>query len=327
MSQKILAIGNALVDIIARVDHEQLLSLNLTPGSMDLVDQASAKAIYDNLLGAREVSGGSAANTACVAARLGSSVYYVGKTSADALGDIFLHDMAVEGITSIVPPSGHDHHTGHCLSLITPDAQRTMCTHLGAAQTLMANDIPMDAINAADVVFIEAYLLDTPQGYDIFHKLMDANCHGLALTLSDARCVERHLDIILQFLPYVDILFGNEEEVKALFPRENGTEAAARRATQHVITTVITDGPNGAYAGELKKITHIPARKVDVVDTTGAGDSLAGTVLWGILNGHSLVDSVHMGMRVAAEVIGEIGARPSRDIKEILRNEGFLPGT
>lgn len=326
MTQKILAIGNALVDIIARIDEDLLVELDLTPGGMTLVEAQKSARIYDALHNPRAVSGGSAANTAAIAAGLGASVSFAGKTTADELGHIFNHDLRTQGIDAVVPagPEETGQHTGSCLSLITPDAQRTMCTHLGAAQALHPQDISLSTLEAADIVFVEGYLLDAPHGYAILDKVIAARPPLLALTLSDAGCVERHAAYLGSVLDHVGLLFGNAEEMRALLPEAGSAHMAALAAAGRVHRIVCTDGPQGIYLGENGKVVHLPARKAVVTDTTGAGDSIAGSILFGIATQMSFLQAGEIALRVAAEVISEIGARPSRDIRQMLRDEDLL---
>lgn len=324
MSVKILAIGNALVDIIARISPEDLPQMGVTPGGMTLVDGQTSRAIYEQLRGAREISGGSAANTASIAASLGARTAYAGKVAGDALGDIFRHDLRTQGIeTFLAQDENPGAHTGSCLSLITPDAQRSMCTHLGAAQSLCADDIPAD-LAGADIVFLEGYLLDAPQGRAIFRKVIAAKPGLLTLTLSDARCVERHIDFLHDIQDTIDLVFGNAEEMAALFPGHDDAAATARRAARSIPRVICTDGPDGLHLAEAVHMLHMPAHKVTVVDTTGAGDSLAGTILWALASGRSLEEGARLALRVAAEVISEIGARPSRDIAQMLQEEALI---
>jgi sugar/nucleoside kinase (ribokinase family) len=324
MSLKVLSIGNALVDIIARLAHEDLAELGIAPGGMTLVDAPTSRRLYERLRNARAISGGSAANTASIAASLGADVAYAGKVAGDALGDVFRHDMHSQGIEALIAlDTTAGAHTGNCLSLITPDAQRTMCTHLGAAQSLAPEDVPGD-LAGASIVFLEGYLLDAPHGRDIYRKVVAAKPKVLALTLSDARCVARHLGFFQELLDSLDLVFGNAEEMAALFPGHHDVAGTAQAAARRVQRVVCTDGPNGVYVGQNGAVTHMPAHKVQVVDTTGAGDSLAGTVLWALAAGHGLEQGTRLALRVAAEVISEIGARPSRDIAAMLRDEGYL---
>lgn len=326
MSLRILAIGNALVDIIAHVHPRDIDHLALVPGGMTLVDGPTSQKIHAHTRNPREISGGSAANTAAIAASLGTKVSYAGKVASDALGQVFVDDLAQQGVSPLVSstPQGAGLHTGTCLSLITPDAQRTMCTHLGAAQKLSAADISSHDLRQADIIFLEGYLLDAPGGYDIFRAVISSNPQILSLTLSDARCVDRHAVFLNEILDRIDLLFGNEDEMTALFPQAETPHLATAIAAQHVDRVVCTHGAHGVYLGEDGLITHLPACKVTVVDTTGAGDSLAGTILWSIASGQDLHTGAQMAMRVAAEVISQIGARPSCDLLELLHEEGFF---
>lgn len=326
MSSRILAIGNALVDIIAHMDPNDIAQLNLTPGGMTLVDGPTSRKIHEMTRDAREISGGSAANTAAIAASLGAKTSYAGKVAPDKLGQIFIDDLAAQGIEILTSPTdaSANLHTGTCLSLITPDGQRTMCTHLGAAQTLSAADLKSHYKRNADIIFLEGYLLDAPGGYDIFRLAISSFPDILSVTLSDARCVARHAAFLHEIIEYIDLLFGNEEEMIALFPEAQAPQEAATIAATHVDRVVCTHGPNGVYIAEDGQITHLPAHKVKVVDTTGAGDSLAGTILWALAYGYDLQTGAEMAIRVAGEVISAIGARPTCDIREMLEEEGFF---
>lgn len=329
MSLQILAIGNALVDIIARVEPEFLTQSNITPGGMTLVDVDASTALFKQISNARAVSGGSAANTAAIAASLGARVAYAGKVAPDQLGGIFNHDMASLNIETIaLPTTDHpDFATGSCISLITPDGQRSMVTHLGAAQALTVEDVDPDVLMSTEMVFIEGYLLDAPNGYDIVTRAIQHTSGRVALTLSDAGCVARHHTFLMKNLRDLDLLFGNVEEICALYPGCDKSSSIVQAGFM-VPQVICTDGPNGVYLSEVYgggTITHIPAEKVDVVDTTGAGDSFAGTVLWGLANGFTLTSSARMALTVAARIISEIGARPSCDLLPLLQSIGHLP--
>lgn len=326
LTQKILAIGNALVDIVARIEPEALADLGVAKGGMTLVDAATSKALYATTHNPREVSGGSAANTVAIAAGLGATASYAGKVSADTLGEIFLHDLQSQGVEVIVPaaPVEAGLHTGNCLSLITPDAQRTMCTHLGAAQALTPADLQPADIAAADIIFLEGYLLDAPAGRAIFETVLNETSAITALTLSDAACVERHAAFLQEKLGAFDLLFGNAEEMRALFPDARTAQEATALGAKTVSRVICTDGPEGVHMAEAGALIHLPALPVKVVDTTGAGDSFAGTILWALASGRPLEEAARLALRVAAEVISEIGARPSRNLAQLLRDEGLL---
>lgn len=318
MTGYILGIGNALVDIIARVDHDFLIENNLKAGSMTLVDHTISQTLYDKLRGAREISGGSAANTIAIAASLGAPTAYIGKVADDTLGAIFQHDLTTMGVAvQVALETKSDQRTGNCISLITQDGQRTMNTHLGAARTLQADEISAQALTEASTVFLEGYLLDSPGGQTIFRKVLQGKTGKCALTLSDAGCVTRNIAFLREHIAQFDLLFANAEELSALY---DGASLADRIMTAGVdIQRVIcTDGPNGVHLLESGILHHLPAQKVTVVDTTGAGDSLAGTILWGLHAGHDLQTAAKMAIMVAAEVISEIGARPSRELQPLL---------
>lgn len=319
MAGYILGIGNALVDIIARVEHEFLDQNNLRAGSMSLVDHRASQELYERLRGAREISGGSAANTIAIAASLGAPTAYIGKVAKDTLGNIFHHDLTAMGVAThlAIETTSDGTRTGNCLSLITPDGQRTMNTHLGVAQALRADDICAQIISDAGTIFLEGYLLDSAEGQAIFHKVLQHSKGKCALTLSDAGCVTRNLDFLHRHIAQFDLLFANAEELSALY---EGTSLAARisAAGADISQIICTDGPHGVHTHEGGVHTHTPARKATVVDTTGAGDSLAGTILWALHAGFDLRSAAQMAVTVAAEVISEIGARPSRELRPLL---------
>lgn len=320
---KIVTIGNALVDVITNVEPEFLKEKKLTPGSMTLMDIKQTSAIYDCIGSAHEVSGGSAANTAAIAAALGGHVSFIGKVADDQLGEIFQHDMRALNILMACDPLDKNIvQTGRCLSLVTPGGQRTMCTSLGAAQKLNSDDLFCGQIETADITFLEGYLLDSPDGYNLFHDTFENAGGRIALTLSDPGCVERHLEFLLQIIDRFDILFGNAEELAALYGSRT-PERSVEDAAYDVDMVICTDGPNGVYLSNYGITTHLPAQKVEVVDTTGAGDSFAGTCLWALSAGHSLEDAARMSLIVAAEIISSIGARPMCNLGDLLKSAGF----
>lgn len=320
----ILAIGNGMVDVISNVSHDFLATKDLQSGSMTLIDSDQSDQLYSQTTSIHEVAGGSAANTAAIAANLGTSVQFATKVSTDQLGEIFTLDMKSMGVSLTLdqaPASAGQ--TARCLSLITPDGQRTMCTSLGVALTLSPEDITIEQIEAAGVVFLEAYLLDSPFGYAIFEKVFQHKTGKVSLTLSDPKCVQRHIQFLSSHIAKIDILFGNAEEVGALYDTFEPA-VSAQRAGEDVSRVICTDGSNGAYIFEQGSLLHLPAIKTAVVDTTGAGDSFAGTCLWGLCHGRSLKDATEMALIVAAEIVSVFGARPVRDLNHILREEGYF---
>jgi sugar/nucleoside kinase (ribokinase family) len=319
MPGKIVSIGNALVDILASVDHDFIAQQGVTPGGMTLVDHARSRALYEAISDPIEAAGGSAANTVAIAASLGAPSAFIGKVADDNLGFAFLHGLTSLGVEVLTAPmtASDTVRTGNCLSLVTDDGQRTMCTHLGAAQALEALDLPLRPLEEARTVFFEGYLLDSPNGHAVF-EMATALAEGkLAFTLSDAGCVARHREFLEMRLEDIDLLFGNAEELAALFGEGSAAETTAR-AGRVIPMVVCTDGPNGAHVAHKGQVSSFPARPTKVVDTTGAGDSFAGTVLWALHEGHSLEMAAQMALIVAAEVISQKGARPARCLRTLL---------
>ena len=320
MPEKIVAIGNALVDVLASIEPEFLSQHGITPGGMTLVDHARSKALYEAISNPTQVSGGSAANTVAIAASLGAPSAFIGRVACDRLGSTFMHGLKKIGVEVPIVPMislGDAIRTGNCLSLITPDGQRTMCTHLGAAQSLDLGDLKIRELEQARTVFFEGYLLDSPKGRALFDFAAAMAERRISLTLSDANCVIRHKDFLESRLEEIDLLFGNAEELAALFGGGSALENT-RMAGRRVPLVVCTDGPNGAHLSNKGSVTSHPARPAKVVDTTGAGDSFAGTVLWALHEGRSPEEAVQMALIVAAEIISQKGARPARCLRTVL---------
>jgi sugar/nucleoside kinase (ribokinase family) len=318
---KIVAIGNALVDVITHIPETFLEQNSLRKGSMELMDHNEASRIYDLCPPAQEASGGSSANTAAIAAALGSPTTFIGKVADDQLGNIFKHDMTAQGVCFETSPLDPEiNKTGMCLSLLTPDHQRTMCTALGGAQHLEPGDIPIQDIRDAEIVFLESYILDSPSGYEVFQHVADHTEGRIALTLSDSMCVSRHHKFLSGFISArnVHYIFGNAEEIASLYGCYTIEENLAK-AGNDVAMTICTDGPNGVYIHRARRLTHFPASPARVVDTTGAGDSFAGAFLCAITSGYTVKEAANTALAVAAEIIGTIGARPTRDISGLMR--------
>jgi len=187
---------------------------------------------------------------------------------------------------------------------------------------LSPQDVSAQTIGDADIILLEGYLLDSPDGYDIFQDTFENASGRIALTLSDPKCVQRHLKFLLKIIDRFDILFGNAEEMAALYG-STSPQRSVEDAGYDVAMVICTDGPNGVYLSDNGKVSHLPAKKVKVVDTTGAGDSFAGTCLWGLASGYSLEDASQMALVVAPEIITTIGARPMRNLRDVLAEAGF----
>ena len=318
----VLCIGNAIVDVIADADDRFLESQGLTKGMMRLIDEREATRLYAAMGPARELSGGSAGNTAAGLAALGCKAGFIGQVADDQLGAIYQHDVESLGVDFIVPARADVGATARSLILVTPDAQRTMNTFLGAAQMLDKSDIDPAEVAAAGIVYLEGYLWDPPAPRAAMEKAIDA-AHAagrkVAFTLSDTFCVDRHRDGFWQLLKdgRIDILFANEAEAAAM-TEGNDVEAAIARLAELAPTLVVTRSEQGASAISGGERADVPAEPIErLVDTTGAGDLFAAGFLAGSAKGKGLKDSLTLGAIAAAEVIQHYGARPEKDLKAL----------
>jgi sugar/nucleoside kinase (ribokinase family) len=314
----VLAIGNAIVDVIAATDDAFLQSEGLAKGSMRLIDAEEAERLYSHMPAAREISGGSGANAAAGIAALGQSVAFVGRVAGDQLGQVFQHDIRAAGVHFETPFANTGNPTARCLILVTPDAQRTMNTFLGASQDLSEADVDYDLVRSAKITYLEGYLWDPILPRQAMVKALEvAHAAGrqVAMTLSDAFCVERHRDDFRSLADgRVDILFANEVEVQSLF--QTDFDGAMRQLAGKLPIAVVTRGEKGAVVlseGRTIEVAAEPAAQV--IDTTGAGDLFAAGFLAGLSQGRPLDQCATMGAVAAAEVISHYGARPEADIK------------
>ena len=325
----ILALGNAIVDVLAQTDERFLVEHGLAKGSMQLIDEARAEALYGAMGPAIVVSGGSAANTAVGAAGLGAKVGFVGKVRDDELGHLFTHDLNAVGVRFDTAPATEGPATARSFILVTPDGERTMNTYLGACQTLGPADLDETAIRSARIVYLEGYLWDPADAKEAFRKAVGI-AHGagnkVALTLSDAFCVDRYSDEFKALLRdgSVDLLFANIHELKSLYETADDQDAI-RALGEEGVLGVVTRSAEGALVISREGVEAVPASPVErVVDTTGAGDLFAAGFLAGISHGLSSRDCARLGGIAAAEVISHIGARPQTDLKRLAEGEGLL---
>jgi fructokinase len=321
----ILGIGNAIVDVVARADDGFLSRHDMHKGAMMLVDAATAEAIYAAMPAGTESSGGSAANTCAVAAALGARVAYLGKVADDQLGAVFAHDIRAGGVHFPALPLVGGAPTARCLILVTPDAQRTMNTFLGACVALDETDVDEALVASASVTYLEGYLFDPPAAQAAFRKAAAA-AHAagrqVALSLSDAFCVNRHRAAFRELVAgHVDILFANETEITALY-EENTFEAAAEAARRDVALAALTRSEAGSLILRGTETVEVAAEPARVVDTTGAGDAYAAGFLAGLTAGKSLPICGRLGSIAAAEVISHYGARPEADLKALTTSLG-----
>ena len=320
----IVAIGNAIVDVIAQASDEFLDEEQLVKGSMALIDANRAQELYRDMGPAREISGGSGANTLAGAATLGRQCALIAQVADDQLGEVFAHDIRATGIDFDVPPMGKEPPTARCLIFVTKDAQRTMNTFLGASQFLPPAAVDAELIASGAILYLEGYLWDADEpkaamalGIDIARK------HGrkIAFTLSDTFCVDRHRAEFLELINggKIDILFANESEIQMLAETDDFDAAVAETAAK-VETLIVTRSEKGAIAVRDGKTAAVAAEPVEhIIDTTGAGDLFASGFLSGYVEQRSMEDCLTMGAIAAAEVISHYGARPEADLMELVK--------
>lgn len=319
----VLGIGNAIVDVLAQAQDAFLQEHKLNKGAMTLLDPNQASELYAKMGPGVEVSGGSVANSCAGIASLGGTAGYVGKVASDQLGEVFAHDIRSAGVVfDSKPGAASGPATARCLILVTPDAQRTMNTYLGACVELGPDDIDPAQVEAAQVTYLEGYLWDPPQAKEAMLKAANiARGAGrkVALSLSDAFCVDRHRDEFVNLLDHhVDVLFANETEILSLTQTSDFDSAvAAVRGRADVVA--LTRSEQGSVIVTADEVTAVPAARVEqVVDTTGAGDLFAAGFLYGYTRQLAATRSAEIGALAAAEVISHFGARPERRLAELL---------
>ncbi len=319
----VLAIGDAVVDVIATAEDSFVAAEGLVKGSMQVLDADGATRLYAHMRQARETSGGSAANTMAGVAALGGRAGFIGQVADDQLGEIFAHDIRALGVEFATPPIRGGEPTGRCLILVTPDAQRTMNTFRGAAHQLSSAALDPDQIRGAAILYLEAYLWRSAGPRAAMReavRIAHAAGRQVALTLSDIACIGPHRDDFMALIDAgaVDLLFANEAEIQALADVE-GREPAIAAIAGKVPLLVVTCGAEGALAVERGRRTSVPIARIGtgVVDTTGAGDLFAAGVLAGLAEGRGLEQALRIGSIAAAEVISHYGARPQADLKAL----------
>jgi sugar/nucleoside kinase (ribokinase family) len=330
----VIAVGNAIVDVLAPCEPAFLETQGLTAGSMQLVDAGQSAALYAAMQAGVEASGGSAGNTVAGVGSFGGRAAYIGKVADDQLGDVFSHDIRAAGVDFDTPPlkdgAAQGLATGVCMINVTPDGQRTMCTFLGAANQLTVADIDADRIGASAIVYLEGYLFDPAPARAAFEAAAAA-AHAagrkVAITLSDSFVVHRWRAELLAFIEAsADIVLANEAELAALFETDDFDAAAARLASM-VEVAAVTRGAEGSVVIAGDQRVSVGAFPVDkVVDTTGAGDQYAAGLLLGLARGLSLEDAGKLGSLAASEVIAHWGPRPMVKLDALARNAGLTLG-
>ncbi|MBU6506092.1 MAG: adenosine kinase [Alphaproteobacteria bacterium] len=327
-SYDVVGIGNAIVDVLARTDDALVQRQGLTKGTMALVDTARAEAIYAAMPAGVEKSGGSAANTVAGIASLGGRGAYIGKVRDDALGTVFAHDLKALGVRFDTKPATSGPPTARCLILVTPDAQRTMCTFLGACVDLGPEDIDEALVASASVTYLEGYLFDPPRAMEAFRKAASvAHKAGrqVSLSLSDPFCVDRHRAEFRDLVAaHVDVLFANEREICSLYETKH-FELAAEAVRGHCDVAVLTRSERGSNVVTKTDMLHVaPATVARVIDTTGAGDLYAAGFLYGLTHGRDLATCGRLGSLCAAEIIAHVGARPETSLQRLAVGAGLI---
>jgi sugar/nucleoside kinase (ribokinase family) len=324
----VLAIGNAIFDVLVQADENFLARHEMAKGSMCLIDEARAATIYRDMGPATEMSGGSAANTIVGLASFGARTAYVGKIKDDQIGRMYAHDIRAAGVAFDTAPATDGPATGCSYILVTPDGERTMNTYLGAAQNLTPNDIDVGQIAAARIIYLEGYLWDPKDAKDAFVKAAtiahDAG-REVALTLSDAFCVDRYRDEFLELMRggTVDLVFANEAELHSLY-QTSDFDAALKQLREDATLGIVTRSENGCVVVSNDGVISVPAFPIErLVDTTGAGDLFAAGFLFGLVRKSGYEDAGRLGGLAAAEVIQHIGARPQVSLKQLAQDNGL----
>jgi sugar/nucleoside kinase (ribokinase family) len=295
---------------------------------MDLVDTPRAEKLYAAMGPAVEISGGSAANTLVGVASLGGSAAFIGRVADDELGRVFGHDIRAAGVEFVAEPAVGGEPSGRCLIVVTPDAQRTMSTFLGASVRLGPGDVDRDLITRGKILYLEGYLFDPPEAQEAFRTaaaMAHAAGRKVSLTLSDPFCVGRHRKAFLDLVEHhVDILFANEAEICALYEVED-FDAAMARVRGHCEIAALTRSAKGSVLVNGGRVHTVAAHPVEaVVDTTGAGDLYAAGFLFGVARELGLETAGRLGSLAAAEIISHVGARPEASLHKLAQQKGLL---
>jgi sugar/nucleoside kinase (ribokinase family) len=318
----VLTMGNALVDVLVFADDDFVTRTGVERGAMTMVDAARSDEIYSEMGPATEASGGSAANTAAGVASFGGKAAYIGRVADDAFGKVFSHDLRSLGVHFDTPLAVSGTPTGRCLVIVTPDAQRTLCTFLGAGAELDETYVDEALIASSAVTYLEGYIWDPPAAKEAVRRAA-AIAHRadqrVALTLSDPFCVERHRAEFRELIQgHIDILFANEHEITMLYEVDTFDEAL-HHVRGNCEIAALTRGPHGSVIVAGEDVHVIDAHPADVVDTTGAGDVYAAGFLYGFTHGHDLATCGHLASLGAAEVISHLGPRPAVGLAELAR--------
>ena len=318
----VVGIGNAIVDVLVKTEDGFLESHGLTKGTMALVNEAQAEQLYASLGPGLETSGGSAANTLAGLAQLGGQAAFIGRVRNDQLGAIFAHDIRSVGAHYETPASESGPSTARCLILVTPDAQRTMCTYLGASVNLHPHDLDLDLVRQAKVLYLEGYLWDSDEAKQAFvaaAEVMRESGGEVALSLSDAFCVDRHRESFQELVDgHVDILFANEMEITSLYKTNSFEEAVAQVRGRCKVAALTRSEAGSLILSGDQTLPISPFHLGPLLDTTGAGDLYAAGFLYGYTRGEGLERSGSLGSLCAGQVVTQLGPRPQGSLKELV---------
>lgn len=318
----VLGIGNAIVDVLSRTDDEFLTRRGLVKGTMRLIDQDEAEQLYSEMQSGVESSGGSVANTMAGIASLGGRAAFIGRVRNDQLGDIFRHDISAIGVEFTTPAATTGPATAKCLVLVTPDAERTMNTYLGASTALGPQDVDPELVAASEITYLEGYLWDPEEAKKAFIQaagLAHSAGRKVALSLSDPFCVDRHRKEFRELVASeVDILLANEDEIKSLYEVDHFDDALHKVRAECELS-VLTRSAAGSVIVNGDETHVVSAAPVEeIVDATGAGDLFAAGFLYGYANNFDLARAARLGALTAAEAISHFGARPEVDLKSLI---------
>ena len=324
----VAGIGNAIVDVIAEADDNFLVANDIQKGGMTLIDADGAEALYAKMPAGIEMSGGSCANPIAGIASLGGTGCFFGKVRNDQLGDVFTHDIRSLGVNFQSKPATDGPSTARCLIVVTPDAQRSMSTYLGACAGLGPDDVDTDLVKASAITYMEGYLWDPPEAKKAFLKAAEAAHKAdrlVSLTLSDSFCVDRYRDEFRKLAKEeVDLLFANETEILSLYETEVFDEAL-QKVLKDCKFAALTRSEQGSVIVANGEVHVVDADKVSAVkDTTGAGDLYAGGFLFGLARGFDPVTCGRLGSMAAAEAISHYGARPQANLKDLAKSKGLV---
>ncbi len=323
-SLDVVGIGNAIVDVLTKIDDSSLEKLSFKKGSMTLIEETKAQELYEITTNKIQKSGGSVANSLACVSQLGGKAAFIGRVKNDNLGEIFTEEISRTGTIFKTPPSLIGPSTARCLIFVTPDAQRTMCTYLGASVLLEPIDLDLSAVKEAKILYLEGYLWDNPAAKNAFIKAAEIARNAgrkVALSLSDSFCVSRHRESFIELVEnYIDILFANEDEIQSLYETTN-LSSAIEKLKKKCELAAITIGKYGSILiVEGKEINIDPFIFGKTIDTTGAGDLYAGGFLKGLADGLTPLISAKMGSICAGQIVTQLGSRSDTDLLNLIKS-------